>query len=88
MRIRKISQIVFVLKKKTPHEYDSGTNCNQVWDAKINLNDVVFLTDIITKDDIIRYLDKIPGLWINENKPISVYIYCKLRLGWQIYCKF
>lgn len=26
MRIRKISQIVFVLKKKTPHEYDSGTS--------------------------------------------------------------
>lgn len=43
MRIRKISQIVFVLKKKTPHEYDSGTSCYQS-KTKIDLSKNILKT--------------------------------------------
>lgn len=55
-----------------------GSSCNQVRDAEINNSVQVFLTRIIvTKDDVLRHLSKIPeckNARLKEPIVVDVYI--------------
>ena len=64
---------------KLPLILDSDTSRYQIWGAKLEQDIDVFLTRIvITKDDILRYADKIPeckNAKLKEPILVDIYIY-------------